>query len=66
MEIILGIFKFLVLFVYFLFLWDAIFGIKYKLFNLDDNDENTSFLFNVIYVAYTFFNLIVVMKIFHL
>ena len=54
MEIIFGIFKFLVLFVYFLFLWDAIFGIKYKLFNLDDNDENTSFLFNVIYVAYTF------------
>ena len=66
MKIILAIFEFLVLAVYFLFLWDAILGIKYKLFNLDDDDEDTSFLFNVIYVAYTFFNLIVIMKIFHL
>ena len=63
MKIILAIFEFLVLAVYFLFLWDAILGIKYKLFDLDSDDD---FLFNVIYVAYTFFNLIVVMKIFHL
>ena len=63
MKIILAIFEFLVLAAYFLFLWDAILGIKYKLFDLDSDDD---FLFNVIYVAYTFFNLIVVMKIFHL
>ena len=40
MKIILAIFEFLVLAVYFLFLWDAILGIKYKLFNLDDDDED--------------------------
>lgn len=62
MNIILAFFKFLVLFVYFLFLWDSILGIKYKLFDLDSDDD---FLFNVIYVAYTFFNLILVMKFFH-
>lgn len=64
MNIILSFFKFLVLFVYFLFLWDSILGIKYKLFNLDDDDEDTSFLFNVIYVAYSFFNLILIMRMF--
>lgn len=63
MTIVLDIFKFLILFVYFLFLWDSILGIKYKLFDLDADDD---FLFNVIYVVYTFFNLILVMRVLHL
>ena len=63
MKIILAIFEFLVLAIYFLFLWDSILGIKYKLFDLDSDDD---FLFNVIYVVYTFFNLILIMKVFHL
>lgn len=70
MKIVLTIFNFIVLAVYFLFLWDAIFNVKYELFNLDkkneDEDEITSFLFDIIYFAYSFFNLILVMKVLHM
>lgn len=69
MNMILAIFNFLVLFVYFLFLWDSILNIKYELFDFDKDDEDegpTHFLFDVIYFAYSFFNLVLVMKALHL
>lgn len=63
------IFNFLVLLVYFLFLWDSILNIKYELFDFDKDDKDegpTSISFDVIYFAYSFFNLILVMKALHL
>ena len=68
MKIVLTIFNFIVLAVYFFFLWDAIFNVKYELFNLDkkNEDEIASFLFDIIYFAYSFFNLILVMKVLHM
>lgn len=69
MNMILTIFKFLVLFVYFLFLWDAIVNIKHELFDFDKDDKDEGpiyILFDLIYFAYSFFNLVLVMKFLHL
>ena len=69
MNFVLTIFNFAVLFVYFLFLWDSIFNIKYELFDFDKDDKDegpTSILFDAIYFAYSFFNLVLVMKALHM
>lgn len=67
MDIILAIFKFLVVSVYFLFLIDSILNIKSQLFDLDKEDEDRDPFswFDMVYFAYTFFNVIFIVKVLH-
>jgi hypothetical protein len=67
MDIIFGIFKFLVVSVYILFLIDSMLNIKSQLFDLDneDKDRDPFSWFDVVYFAYAFFNVIFIVKFLH-
>lgn len=59
MTIFLDILKFFVVLVYMFFLLDAMLGIKY------DSDEGDLSWFGFVYLAYSFFNVIIIIKLLH-
>lgn len=66
MVLLLGIFKFLVMTVYYFFLWDTIINIESELFNKDKEDKESFLWLYFLCFVYAFFNCGLIIKALHL